>query len=273
MALSAWLTELVSTLDGTVRQKRSERESRPNKSGRTATGKGDDPLRTMTSTDDEWVGDVVSSVAGVLCRKTAERFERIETRLSAIEEQATSTQASLAAATGSTSSHTNTIDQLSQQVQQLADTVQGLRTAPPTPPSSSSSNSFPAPLTDEEARTARMGNLGWNASAETLLQRLETIISEARVDPQTIENRTALAGREGGSAVLVTFRKTEDLHGARIRVEALQKTFVEGKTVWLARQRTRAERVPYRILARARDVLSEHLSQGPETFRSNRVIK
>ena len=71
-----------AALGGAVRQKR---EGRPPKSAKTTAGKGETE-RNMTAGDDEWVCDVVSSVSSILCKKTAERMERVEQRLADAEE-------------------------------------------------------------------------------------------------------------------------------------------------------------------------------------------
>ena len=49
MALSAWLSEIVSTLEGTVRQKRNERDDRLKQSCRAVTRKGDGLPRAMNT--------------------------------------------------------------------------------------------------------------------------------------------------------------------------------------------------------------------------------
>lgn len=114
----------------------------------------------------------------------------------------------------------------------------------------------------QERTVARLGNLGWDATASELEAAAVSLLTAARVDRTLYGPVAAVVGRAGGgSAVETNFRSSDDLQAARIAVRALRRELVPGRVAWLDVARTRAETQHVRVLHRLAEAL-EAVEEG-----------
>jgi hypothetical protein len=128
-----------------------------------------------------------------------------------------------------------------------------------TTPSASAAERRPLPSRAEEPQTvARVGNLGWDDSMQTLLQRAADVLREAKVDPASYSAVCAVTSKTGvGSMAEISFRSPSALQTAQLQVKALGKSFVQDRTVWLSPKRSLAETQQAKMVHRIAETLSD----------------
>ena len=113
--------------------------------------------------------------------------------------------------------------------------------------------------TPYELRThAVLGGLGWDESAERLMQVAQSTLTKAGVDTATFSAVTAIVSRnnEGSTAQLV-FRTAGELAAAKLLVRAAGCRGWNDKNIWLDAKKSRTEMKPARLVHRIAQVLTD----------------
>ena len=113
--------------------------------------------------------------------------------------------------------------------------------------------------TPYEQRThAVLGGLGWDETAERLMQVANSTLTKAGVNTATYSAVTAIVSRnnEGSTAQLV-FRTPGELAAAKLLVRAAQCKGWSDKNIWLDAKKSRTEMKPARLVHRIAQVLTD----------------
>ena len=108
-----------------------------------------------------------------------------------------------------------------------------------------------------------MGNLGFDTDISELESRCKSLLQECGYDAQHFSG-VASTRRESGSACEIVFATPQLLREARIKIMALRKQIVSGRTVWLDAKESRQELKPNRMMHRAHELLEQYESAGSE---------
>ena len=121
--------------------------------------------------------------------------------------------------------------------------------------------------TPYEQRThAVLGGLGWDETAERLMQVASTTLTAAGVNSTTYGAATAIVSRNNeGSTVQLVFRTPAELSAAKFLVRAAACKGWSGKNVWLDAKKSRAEMKPARLVHRIAQVLQDFEDGRPDT--------
>ena len=133
---------------------------------------------------------------------------------------------------------------------------------------SSSQGTTPAAQeTPYEQRThAVLGGLGWDETADRLMQVALSTLEKAGVKTETYNAFTAIVSRnnEGSTAQLV-FRTPAELAAAKLLVRSAQCKGWSGKLIWLDAKKSRTEMKPARLVHRIAQVLQDFEDSKPDT--------
>ena len=147
---------------------------------------------------------------------------------------------------------------------------QGVRAQPASAGRSFHNNYGPAVPYDERT-IARMGNLGWNDPPEVILQRAREVLGETGFSFENYDNLTAVS-RKAGSCAELKFPSAAKLKEARLAVQALNKSYVSEKWVWLDAKKEFHELRPARLVHRIYDVLVELESTREDKLKVEKVL-
>ena len=147
----------------------------------------------------------------------------------------------------------------------------------PSPSPAGGPSGTPFVRTALQARTGRLGNVGWDSSPEELLTRARAVLSESGCDPQSVELHLAVGRNGKGSGVTAVFQSVDVLDMAALRIRSLRKNVVPGRTgtVWLRVQYVEEELVPVRVLRKLEATLrgyAETLSSKPEVTSRDMAV-
>ncbi|CAK0886944.1 unnamed protein product, partial [Prorocentrum cordatum] len=121
---------------------------------------------------------------------------------------------------------------------------------------------------------AMLGNLGWDDTPDTIVERAETVLESARVPGESYNNLKA-SFRGSGSAAELEFGTPQLLREAAKKVEDLEKSFstVEGKPkpVWLAPRKSKEELKPSRMARKMADFIQEVESYREDGYSTENV--
>ena len=123
----------------------------------------------------------------------------------------------------------------------------------------SSSVDVPTVSLPYEQRTiARIGNLGWDQTSETLTERARRVLVEAAVPADHFSGLCPIVNRAGkGSLVELVFSSAVFLQHARLSVRARQLKIDGDRIVWLDARKEREELKPARIVHRICECLED----------------
>ena len=113
--------------------------------------------------------------------------------------------------------------------------------------------------TPYELRThAVLGGLGWDESAERLMEKASSTLTKAGVDTATFSAVTAIVSRNNeGSTVQMVFRTAGELAAAKLLVRAALCRGWSDKNIWLDAKKSRTEMKPARLVHRIAQVLQD----------------
>ena len=113
--------------------------------------------------------------------------------------------------------------------------------------------------TPYELRThAVMGGLGWDESAERLMEKAVSTLTKAGVDTATFSAVTAIVSRNNeGSTVQLVFRTSQELASAKLQVRSAACKGWNDKNIWLDAKKSRTEMKPARLVHRIAQVLND----------------
>lgn len=109
----------------------------------------------------------------------------------------------------------------------------------------------------ERWRHARLGNVGWDAPSDVLLNRATDILQELGVTESVVVSMAASVSRAGvGSSVEILFDTPGSLQAAKIKLRT-KVVQIEDRRVWLDIQKSRAVLRPARLIHRAAELLQQ----------------
>jgi len=124
---------------------------------------------------------------------------------------------------------------------------------------SPSCESIPVAAVPYEKRTvARLGCLGWDSPKELILKRAQEVLDAARAPCSAYLCLSAVVWRDGkGSSAELKLNSAEELHSARLSVQAQSKEYITGKKVWLDAKKESSEMHARKMVHRTHDYLEE----------------
>ena len=144
-------------------------------------------------------------------------------------------------------------------------------------PGSSNGAVPPAQDTPYEQRThAVLGALGWDETADRLMQVAISTLDTAGINKETYSALTAIVSRNNeGSTVQMVFRSPGELSAAKLLVRSAQCKGWSGKLIWLDAKKSRSEMKPARLVHRITQVLQdfENAMPQPQVLEKNMMGK
>jgi len=257
--ISRWMSDLQTVLTRSIDE---QKQQRPSKTSRGATGKGADT--TLGEKEQEWVSSLVVDVVTVAARHSAQRFAEVEEKFQAVSARADGVDERIRALEEKASRVDDLIRQLGEQGQQL-EVLKRAQPATPTPCASASSASGSSHVsgTPMDQRTAALlGNVGWDLQDLQLVLRATKALTDAQVDSQHWQGMEATCRPGGtGSAVTLHFRDNRSLLVAKAKIRSLGLTLPGAKgQLFLDIQKTWEERKPARELRALQELVVEALA-------------
>ena len=160
-------------------------------------------------------------------------------------------------------------DQADTDIKLLQQTVAVLQSGPPR-----TAEERPQTTPWSQRTQAMLGNLGWDDTPDTIVERAKTVLESARVPGDSYKNLKA-SFRGSGSAAELEFGTPQLLREAAKKVEDLEQSFrsVEGKPkpVWLAPRKSKEELKPSRMVRKMADFIQEVESYREDGYSTEKV--
>ena len=122
----------------------------------------------------------------------------------------------------------------------------------------------------EQRTVARVGNVGWDTPAKTLVERAQGLVRDAQVPIESHGPIVAAVGRKAtGSACEIVFKTPADVQDARVRVDHLHRAFGDDpeKCAWLDAKTTKEEFALGAKLRKLRETVSDLEDARPDKQR------
>ena len=110
-----------------------------------------------------------------------------------------------------------------------------------------------------EARTiAVIGNLGWDTPRSVIMERAKQVFTDAGVSPESFSSLCAITFKDDkGSTAQLCFNQPAQLQVAGLAVRALNRTYQQGRYVFLDVRKELSEWRPGQIVRRMADFLGD----------------
>ncbi len=247
----------------------------------------------LTANQRSWIGGAVSAAFTAFGEHIEDRVLEVEAKIKTREEEAIwlkgqveELQSKLVALTpvdfddGQTNAAlTARFAQVDQQIQEL----KSVQAAPLPPPglggragSSISSDASPpgdwlSEVPPELRRYARLGNLGFDTDAPTLLTRAKAFLTSIGVAPE--DYKCLQAVRDPGSICSLTFSDSVKLQDAKRASRVLSFTQPGcAKPTWLDVEKSKAELKPARIIHRAAELITDFETGRPDRQDVTKIL-
>lgn len=246
-------------------------ESSPTKHGKLENGKRElSPSSRMPFTQPQasWLQAALGDVITVF-------GEHVSGRVLAVEERMDSLEAVSATTTG----RLHELDSMRTQMETMAKDIKAVQGAQTdlgtqmlTAPSLASTAASASSSTPYEARKiARIGNLGWNDTAETILKRANEVLRDAGAQPNEYTNLVPTS-RTSGSAAELLFQSATRLQEMKLAIKSLGRAYTDERIVWMDAKKERHELRPARLVHRVFEAIQDLESTREDKMEAEKIM-
>jgi hypothetical protein len=141
-----------------------------------------------------------------------------------------------------------------------------------TAPSLASTAASVSSSTPYEARKiARIGNLGWNDTAETILKRANEVLRDAGAQPNEYTNLVPTS-RTSGSAAELLFQSATRLQEMKLAIKSLGRAYTDERIVWMDAKKERHELRPARLVHRVFEAIQDLESTREDKMEAEKIM-
>jgi len=223
------------------------------------------------------VGSAFNAFAGALDTKFKSLEANIETQTKKNEELSEALEAQTKAQVKKNNEMLAEVRELQGQVEKLqkesterCENPPGLSSIPAPTSAFSTPGRSQGKIPYEMRVVARIGNLGWDSDQATIMKRAKEVLSKAGIAPADYTGLSPT--RREGSLAELCFSNPMLLTQAKFAIRDLNKSYREGKTVWLDVKKDREELRPARIVHRISDLISEAESGREDKLPVDKVL-